>query len=50
MTQLLNWAKSLFTNANLSDLEKYISRQHPTSVADVEFYTREYQKRTGRTL
>ena len=50
MTQLLNWAKSLFTTSRLSGLERYIAKQQPTSVADVEFYAREYQKRKVHTL
>jgi hypothetical protein len=44
MKQLLNWAISLFTYSNTSMLESYIIKQNPTSIADVEFWTREFSQ------
>ena len=52
MTQLLKWVgKTLFSRQPYGyDLERYIAKQQPKTVADVEYYTREYQKKTGYTL
>jgi hypothetical protein len=45
MTQLLNWFKTVFSgNSYGHDLDKFIASKHPTSVADVEHWTREYDK------
>jgi hypothetical protein len=45
MTQLLNWFKTVFSTTNYGhDLEKFIINKEPTSVADVEHWTREYDR------
>lgn len=52
MTKLLKWIEKVLCSRQpySYDLERYISKQQPKTVADVEYYTREYQKRKGYTL
>lgn len=50
MTQLLNWFKTVFSVTTYGhDLEKFINSKHPTTVMEVEHWTREYDKRSGFT-
>jgi hypothetical protein len=52
MTQLLKWVeKTLFSRQPYGyDLERYIAKQQPKSVADVEYYAREYHTKKGYVL
>jgi hypothetical protein len=52
MTQLLKWIKEILCSRHSYgyDMETYIAKHCPTSVADVEYYAREYQKKKGHTL
>jgi hypothetical protein len=46
MTQLLTWLKTVFSGSTYGqNLEAYIQSKHPTSVSDVEFWSREYDNR-----
>jgi len=52
MTKLLKWIDKVLCSKQpyAYDLERYIAKQQPTSVADVEYYAREYQKIKGHIL
>jgi len=52
MTKLLKWVeKALNSRQSYAyDLERYIAKQQPKTVADVEYYAREYQKIKGHML
>lgn len=47
---LTNWIFKLFENQYQSNLETFISRRNPTSVAEVEHLEREYSKYQTRGL
>ena len=47
---LTNWIFKLMENQHQSNLENYIVRHNPTSVAEVEHLEREYSKYQTRGL
>ena len=50
MLKLINWFVDLFKNQYQSNLENYILKHNPTSVAEVEHLEREYSKYQSRGL
>jgi hypothetical protein len=52
MTQLLKWVEQRLSQGRqpVTPMEKFINSKNPKSVAEVEYWTKEYQHKIGFPL